>query len=187
MSSFGERDLSGMAEGTLGRGRGVDTHRGQATPDSRGTVGLSERPAAGVLVRLSVRLRRHILDRQLALGRDPDTSAELMLRAWQLVQPSSRRAVAQAVRRVVHRAEERRPNGLTSVAPVSREAVIGSREGLLGVADAIEHSEHARACGVARALGLITDVSGPLFNPAQGDLLGPAIWAVADGLRGQTG
>jgi hypothetical protein len=137
-------------------------------------------------VRLSVRLQRHRLDSQLALGRDPDTSPELMLRAWQLVQPSSRRAVAKAVRRVVKRSQEPRPNGLTAVVPVSREAVVRRREGLLGLADAIEHSERARACGVARALELITDPSGPLFNPAQSHLLGPAIWGVADGLHEPT-
>jgi hypothetical protein len=145
-----------------------------------------ERPAAGVFVRLSVLLRRHLLDRQLALGLDPGTSPELTLRAWQLVKPSSRRGLAQALRRVVRQAQERRPNGLTSVVPVSREAVVRWREALLGVADAIENSERACACGVARALELITDGNGPLYSPTQSRLLGPAIWNVADGLRDQT-
>jgi hypothetical protein len=136
-------------------------------------------------VRLSVRLRRSRLDGQLARGLDPGTSPELTLRAWQLVQPSSRRAVAQALRRAVRRAQDQPVNGLSSVVPVSREAVIRWREGLLGIADAIEHSEPVSACGVARALEMITDGNGPLYNWADAPLLGPAIWAISDGLHGQ--
>ena len=67
--------------------------------------------------------------------------------------------------------------------PVSRKAVTQWSEGLLGLADAIEHSDHASPCGIARALELITDGRGPLYNPAAADLLGTAVWSIADGLH----
>ncbi len=73
--------------------------------------------------------------------------------------------------------------GVSSVVPVSREAVTSWREGLLGVADAIEHSEQISACGVARALQMITDGTGPLYNPTDSRGLGTAIWAISDGLH----
>jgi hypothetical protein len=137
-------------------------------------------------VRLSVRFRRRSFNRQLAGGADPSRSPELTLRAWQLVQPSSRRRVSRSLRQAVFQAQDHRLNGLSSVVPVSRRAVTEWSQGLLGVADAIEEFDRVSACGIARALELITDGTGPLYNPAAEYLLGTAVWSIADGLHADT-
>ena len=36
--------------------------------------------------------------------------------------------------------------------------------------------------GVARVLVVLTDGSGPLYNPAVADRMGDAVWWIADGL-----
>jgi hypothetical protein len=143
-------------------------------------------PTAPALLWLSVRLHRGRLDGQIARGVDPSGSPQLTLRAWQLVQLSSRRRVARTLRRTVFQAHEQRINGLSSIVPVSRRAVLECSQGLLGVADAIETFDRVNPCGVARALELITDGAGPLYNPAAERLLGTAVWSIADGLHADT-
>jgi hypothetical protein len=86
----------------------------------------------------------------------------------------------------VFQAQDHRLNGLSSVVPVSRRAVTEWTQGLLGVADAIEEFDRVSACGIARALELITDGTGPLYNPAAEYLLGTAVWSIADGLHADT-
>src|ERR1035441_879181 len=123
--------------------------------------GVDQRPARGA----RVRLRRGRLDRELAEGRDPEACGDRALRAGQLTDTVTRRRVARSLRGVVAKAE-RAPGGLGSAAPVCRSAVLAWREGLLGLADRLEQPGALNPCGVARALVLLTDGTGPLYNPA---------------------
>jgi hypothetical protein len=61
--------------------------------------------------------------------------------------------------------------------------VIGCREGLLGLADRLEQLTELNPRGLARALTLITDATGPLYNGASTRSLREAVWWIADGLR----
>jgi hypothetical protein len=142
--------------------------------------GAQPRPAAGTLRRLSVRLRRGGLDCELAAGVNPGASPDLELRAWQLVQHSSRRRVARGLRRAVRETQNHRLNELNSVVPIPRRAVTQWSQGLLDVADAIEHSDRVSACGIALALELLTDGTGPLYDPGAEDVLGAAVWSSGD-------
>ena len=135
-------------------------------------------PAHGA--RLRARLRRTRLDRELAEGRAPEVCEDHALRARQLTDPVARGRVACSLRGVVAKAE-RAPGGLGSAAPVCRGAVLAWREGLLGLADRLEQPGLVNACGVARALVLVTDGTGPLYNPAAERSLGELVWWVADG------
>jgi hypothetical protein len=141
--------------------------------------GVDQRPARGA--RLRVRLRRGRLDRELAEGRDPEACGDRALRAGQLTEAVTRRRVARSLRGVVAKAE-RAPGGLGSAAPVCRGAVLAWREGLLGLADRLEQPGALNPCGVARALVLLTDGTGPLYNPAPEPSPGELVWWVADGL-----
>ena len=58
-------------------------------------------PREGVLDRVSARLRSRQLDEALARGVPPETSARLALRARRLTALSRRRAIADALRRVM--------------------------------------------------------------------------------------
>lgn len=180
---FGGRSVSGIVGRSVGSGGDL---RRRTWPHHGDRADALPYPSTGAVVRLSVRLRRARLDRQLAAGTCPTNDSQLTLRAWQLVQSSSRRRVALALRRTVREAHGDRRTGLSSVVSVSRKAVTQWSEGLLGLADAIERSDRASACGIARALELITDGRGPLYNPAAADLLGTAVWSIADGLHGHS-
>jgi hypothetical protein len=160
----------------------ADLNRGFLLADDH-TDGALPRPATRTLQRLSVRLRRRGLDRQLAAGINPDTSPDLELRAWQLIQHSSRRRVARGLRRAVREAQDHRLKESNSVVPIPRQAVTQWSQGLLDVADAIEQSSRVSACGIALALELLTDGTGPLYDPGAEDLLVAAVWSSADGGR----
>jgi hypothetical protein len=157
----------------------ADLNRG-FTPAGGHAEGALPRPATRTLHRLSVRLRRRGLDRELAAGVNPAGSPDLELRAWQLVQHSSRRRVARGLRRAVRDAQNHRLNELSSVVPIPRQAVTQWSQGLLDVADAIEQSDCVSACGIALALELLTDGTGPLYDPGAEDLLGAAVLSSAD-------
>jgi hypothetical protein len=153
------------------------------------TTQLLERPAelvptepAGLGLRFRVAIRRGRLNREIATGSDPDGSPERALRARQLCRSGSRTRAARALRGAVGELD-RRHSGISAAIPVYRPAVAEWREGLLGLADALEAAEPMNACGVARAYALVTDGSSPLYNWASPDSLGERLWWVSDGLH----
>jgi hypothetical protein len=144
--------------------------------------GTLSRTSDGLRLRMRVRLHRQRLDRELAgageIGAEPDRT----LRATQLKDVATRRRLACSLRKVV--AEAERPHGFVlSAVPVCRESVGPLREGLLGLADALEHSGRVNPCGVARTLVLLTDGAGPLFNATSARSISEMVWWIADGLQ----
>src|SRR4051794_39474059 len=87
------------------------------------------------LLRLRVALRRARLDSALAAGSDPVDSAELALRAGQLISPRLRARFAQSLRRAIASAERTRLPSRAASVPVNRAAVIEARPALLALAD----------------------------------------------------
>jgi len=71
---------------------------------------------------------------------------------------------------------------MSAAVPLSRRVVVHWRESLLGVAERLERPEPVNPRGVARVLMLLTDGSGPLYDPAAADRMSDAVWWIADGL-----
>jgi hypothetical protein len=132
--------------------------------------------------RLRVQLHRARLDQQLADGFGLDPIEDQALRASQLTAMRARRRLARSLRARVKDAE--RPAGLriSAAVPLSRRAVVSWREGLLGLAERLERPEAVNPCGVARVLMLLTDGTGPLYNPGAAQQMGEVVWWIADGL-----
>jgi hypothetical protein len=133
-------------------------------------------------VRLRVRLRRGRIDRDLAEARVRDRSEEHTLRAAQLASEVIRRDVARLLREVIAAAENPRAEWLRSTALLNRDVVVPWLEGLMGLVERLEQSGPTGPCGVARALVLISDGMGPLYNPTSERSMLEAIWWIADGL-----
>jgi hypothetical protein len=132
--------------------------------------------------RLAARWRSGHLDRDLAGGIPPEASAALALRAQHLTEPEQRRSIAQALRRIVREAHERRPVVPGRVTP-SRAAVSAAREELSLLADALDEPGPVAAGGVAQASLLLTDGTGPLYNRWSGRSLGAGAAHAARDLR----
>jgi hypothetical protein len=114
--------------------------------------------------RLAARLRPRRLDRALAGGTPPEASAALALRAQQLTEPDSRGSIARALRRIIREAQQGYRPALGRVMP-TRARVRAAREELSRLADTLEEPGPVAAGGVAQALLLLTDGTGPLYNP----------------------
>jgi hypothetical protein len=114
--------------------------------------------------RLAARVRPRRLDRALAEGTPPEASAALALRAQQLTEADSRGSIAQALRRIIREAQQGYRPALGRVLP-SWARVRAAREELSRLADTLEDPGPVAAGGVARALILLTDGTGPLYNP----------------------
>jgi hypothetical protein len=114
--------------------------------------------------RLTARVRPRRLDRALAGGTPPEASAALALRAQQLTELDSRGSIAQALRRIIREAQEGHRPALGRVMP-SRTRVRSARQELSYLADMLDEPGPVAAGGVAQALLLLTDGTGPLYNP----------------------
>jgi len=130
-----------------------------------------------------VLLQRRRLDRELAEGDLCDGLEDRAGRAGQLADPLTRHELAIALRRVVAGVEQPRAALLPGSMSARREPVARWREGLLGVAERLEHAGPVNPCGVARTVVLLTDATGPLFSSVAERSLSAAIWWVADGLQ----
>ncbi len=157
------------------------------------TIQLLERPTdpdprehASLGLRLRVAARRRRLNHEIATGCDPAGSPERALRARQLCSPASRTRAARALRGAVNEVD-RPHSGISSAIPVHRRAVAEWREGLLGLADALQFTQPVNPCGIARAYELVTDGGGPLYNRASGHSLGEQLWWISDGLHTPAG
>jgi len=129
-----------------------------------------------------VQLHRGRLDEQVADGFGPDPIEDRALRARQLTTRRARRRLARSLRARIKDAEGPAVTRMTAAVPLCRRAVLPWREGLLGVAERLEGPEALNPAGVARLLVLLTDGTGPLYNPAAADRMGDAVWWIADGL-----
>ena len=130
--------------------------------------------------RLSTRLRASSLDAELAAGASPESSITLALRAGQLSRPSYRRLLSHGLARVVAAAE--RDPAAARKAPVNRVAVRGARAELEAVAERLGAAGPVGVRGVARVSGLLTDGTGPLYQPSRPDQLRDELRAVLGAL-----
>lgn len=144
--------------------------------------GQTRRAGVSLRVSLRARLRRGRIDRDLAEARVHNGSEEHTLRAAQLASEANRRNTARSLREVVAAAENPRAEWLGSTALLNRDAVVPSREGLMGLVERLEQAGPIDPCGVARARVLASDGMGALYTPASERSLGEAISWIADGL-----
>lgn len=143
----------------------------------------NENHRAALELRVRVALHRRRLDRTLATGVAPTGSRELELRAEQLIHGSTRHYLASSLREAVSDVNDRRTYGISPTVPVARSSVKRWGDELVGVADVLERPGTVEACGVARALELVTDGSGPLYSNKPEQTLGSALEAIAEGLE----
>ena len=116
------------------------------------------------------------LDRQLAAGARPETSAILAARAMLLTSMAHRRALAASLRRMVAAsvAPDTRPRlavarSSAGVArqphvPLRRDRIAGSASGLAGLAGFLAEQGPVPARGVAMVSQLLADGGGPLYR-----------------------
>jgi hypothetical protein len=107
-------------------------------------------------------LRRASLDARLAAGEDPQSAPDLALRARQLCDLHTRRALGRDIVALLNRAGDQRWS-LTSAIPRSGAAIDAARPALTQIAIALRSPEPVRAQGVARVLVLLRDGNGPLY------------------------
>jgi hypothetical protein len=130
--------------------------------------------------RLVARVRARRLDRALAQGTPPEASAPLALRAQRLTEPEHRASIARDLRRVMREANVSPWPEFARIKP-SQGRVLGAREELRRLAEMLEDPGPVAAAGVAQARILLTDGTGPLYNPySRNTLVGGAARAVRE-------
>jgi hypothetical protein len=112
---------------------------------------------------IRARLQHHSLDRQIAGGAEL-ADPLLTERARQLIRPRMRARVASDIERLVADTHRRDPR-LTAAVPVCRHAIREARPDLIGLASSLRAPDASSPKGVARALILLSDDEGPVFNP----------------------
>jgi hypothetical protein len=124
--------------------------------------------------RLRARLHARRLDRALAEGISPDSSAGLSVHAHDLIGVRARCLLSRSIRRLLDEAlHPLRP--LSFSVPVCRSKVLRSQRTLEQVADRLLSEEPLNACGLARLRLLLSDGAGPLYDHPRADDLGPAL------------
>jgi hypothetical protein len=152
--------------------------------DKRNPGGLIvERSRAVAQVRARVCARQ--LDRELARGTSPDSSAVLSVRAHDLIGVRTRTMLAQSIRRLLQDATHPlRPLHFT--VPICRSKVWRCRHTLEAVADRLLSAEPLDARGLAQLRLLLSDGAGPLYGYSGEDDLAPALERVIAALEVRT-
>jgi hypothetical protein len=140
-----------------------DSHLPLASRDGRLVVAAGPRP----LERAKARLRSRRLDQALARGATSEATPALAVRARCLIALPQRRSIAETYRRIVSEARRGGTPSLHRVTP-SRTRVTAAGDELIRLADALTQPGPVAARGVAEALLLLADGTGPLYNPATG-------------------
>jgi hypothetical protein len=112
--------------------------------------------------RLKAQLRAAALDRALAAGTSPESSAALAVHAEHLHDGAQRSLLARSLRRVGAASED--PSFHHPHAPLDRQAVRRARAELDALAARLASSEPLDVRGVARIRALLADGTGPLYG-----------------------
>ena len=139
---------------------------------------------ATTVERISAFVRATSLDRDLAAGVSPDSSAPLALRAQALVRPSMRRALARSVQQLLDEATfEGPPRFIGARVWVRRERILQVADGLQLLIDRLLTPGPVPARGVALLRVLLTDGAGPLYCPGDNDDLPALVLDVVERLE----
>jgi hypothetical protein len=111
-------------------------------------------------------LHQQELDRQLANGADPASSAALQARAQLIVTVRFRRELAAEIECVLAQAEHP-PHWHTATLPVCVEEVCAARDALVALAGALRAPPVPPVRGAALAACLMNDTDGPLYQRAR--------------------
>lgn len=126
------------------------------------------------VTRVRARVRGHSLDRALAGGAAPDSSAGLSVRAHDLIGSRARVSLALGIQRLL--AESGDPlRPLTFSVPVCRRKIRRSRPTLERLAERLVGDEPLDARGLAQVRLLLSDGSGPIYLHPAADDLEPAL------------
>lgn len=124
--------------------------------------------SANLAVRIRTRFRRGRLDRQLADGADPASSAELGLRAAQLGSTAERARIANALVEALGDARGREP---VTLRPRPQRAVVrDAADNILALVLRVREDRPSAARGVAMAARLADDRRSPMYRHDAGDL-----------------
>ena len=146
--------------------------------------------------RLLARVLAASLDRQLADGTRPETSAVLAARAMALTSAGYRRALAASLRRMLaaSAAPQPRPPSLTAAraagaalhpyVPLRRDRIAGAADELAGLAECLTRRGPVPVRGVALVSQLLADGGGPLYWAASRDDLSESVQRAAQALAG---
>ncbi len=130
--------------------------------------------------RLVARLHTRSLDAALANGTPSESDPALALRARRLTNLPRRRELALAIRHLVHEADRAGARSYMRVRP-QPDRVSAARRELATLAEKLAEPAPVCARGVAQALLLLTDGTGPLYNPhSDGSVRDRAASAVAN-------
>lgn len=144
-----------------------------------------QRPALGpqreLRTRVRARLRRSTLDRRLAAGEPPWTSAELSRRASELTARGERRALADQIDALVDEVIAP-PRRRGAAAPVDRDGVRACLRLFIELADDLRRAERLRPQGVALLRVLLRDGGSPLYAPGASRALHIALIEARDAL-----
>jgi hypothetical protein len=132
--------------------------------------------------RVTARWRTRRLDLALAAGAPSETAAALAGRARRLTELSRRRSIADALRRVVREAHEGARPSLVRITPCRRRVAAASDD-LSRLAATLAEPGPVEARGVAQAWILLTDGTGPLYNPSSTANLRERAVTAAENLR----
>jgi hypothetical protein len=124
----------------------------------------------GIRLRLRVWSERERLDAALAAGVDPNADPALARRAHQLTGPSTRRAMAGTVRKLLDAAEEPpsawAPEGPRP--PVQRASILDARDELLALAERLDEPTDLSPKAAALFGLMAWDSGSPLYAPSPG-------------------
>jgi hypothetical protein len=113
--------------------------------------------------RLRARVRAFELDRALARGAPPDSSAALVWRAQALLRRRKRRELGDQIRRIVQSARE--PSRALGVGvPISRRLLLAVEPELSLLAVRLLDDEPVEVQGIASSAVLLSDGLGPLYG-----------------------
>ena len=132
--------------------------------------------------RVTARWLSHHLDRALAAGTSAEAAAALALRARRLTDLSNRRRLGEALRDVVREAHDGARPSYVRIVP-RRSRVAAASDELSRLADALSEPGPVAARGVAQARVLLTDGTGPLYNPSSRASVRASALTAAQNLR----
>jgi hypothetical protein len=136
-----------------------------------------------LMAQLRARAHRLKLDRALAAGADPSTSPLLAARAAQLVDPRTRRRIADCLEQFASTVD--RPRSRVQTLPL-RGAVRPNQESLIALAQTLRREPLSYAHGIAMLELVLADGTGPAYTDPSGEMLGRQLALAARGLTGST-